>query len=111
MTMTPAEVLTKIRIAFKNLGLCHQELIVDVGGVFYRISFDPDHFVVYRINHCAGLGHHVPGWPVCLVTEETVFEECAQETLGQDHCYCGFTIEQWLELAKDHAQNISCDSL
>ena len=104
--MTPSETLSKIKITFKDMGLCQHDIIVDVAGISYRISFDPDHFVVYRINRCKGRGHHVPGWPVCLVTKDTIFEECSDEGLGQDHCSCDLTIEQWLELAQKNTESI-----
>ena len=101
--MTPPETLEKIRIRFQNIGLHECDLTVDVAGVIYRISLDPDHFVVYRINKCAGPNHHVPGWPVCLVTKDSIFEECFDDGLSQDHCSCSFTIEQWLEIAKENS--------
>ncbi|MGC8605498.1 MAG: hypothetical protein ACP5VS_17675 [Desulfomonilaceae bacterium] len=98
--MSPSETLEKIIQRFERLGLYRHELTVTVGGASYRIALNPDSFVVYRINHCKGHKHHVPGWPVCLVTREAIFEECFDTGLGKDHCSCGITIEQWIEIAK-----------
>lgn len=100
--MTPSETLEKIRRKFDGLGISHQDLTVDVSGVSYRISLDSESFVVYRINHCRGHKHHVPGWPVCLVTRDEIFQECSDEELGADHCSCGVTIEQWIEIMREN---------
>jgi hypothetical protein len=100
--VTPSETLEKIRRKFDGLGISHQDLTVDVSGVSYRISLDSESFVVYRINHCRGHKHHVPGWPVCLVTRDEIFQECSDEELGADHCSCGVTIEQWIEIMREN---------
>jgi hypothetical protein len=104
--VTPSETLEKIRRKLDGLGISHQDLTVDVSGVSYRISLDSDSFVVYRVNHCRGHKHHVPGWPVCLVTRDAIFQECSDEELGADHCSCGVGIEQWLEIVQDQSQEI-----
>ncbi len=98
--MTPSETLTKIRGRFQGSGLDRYNITVVVGDISYRITFDPDSFVVYRINHCKGHKHHVPGWPVCLVTKDAIFEECLDASLGSDHCSCNLSIDQWLEIAE-----------
>jgi hypothetical protein len=104
--VTPSETLEKIRRKFDGLGICHQDLTVDVSGVSFRISLDSESFVVYRVNHCRGDKHHMPGWPVCLVTRDAIFQECSDEELGTDHCSCGVSIEQWMEIVQDQSQEI-----
>jgi len=99
--MTPSETLNKIRKRFNELDRDRRDVIVEVGGISYRIAFNPDSFVVYRINHCKGHRHHVPGWPVCLVTNDTLFEECSGSGLGTDHCSCNVTIDEWLEIVQE----------
>lgn len=103
--MTPSETLNKIRRRFEGLGLDRHDVTVVVGEISYRIAFDSDSFVVYRINQCRGHKHHVPGWPVCLVTRDAIFEECSDAGLGSDHCSCNLTIDQWLEIAE-----VGCES-
>jgi hypothetical protein len=104
--VTPSETLEKIRRKFGGLGISHQDLTVDVSGVSYRISLDSESFVVYRVNHCRGHKHHVPGWPVCLVTRDAIFQECSDEGLGADHCSCGVTIEQWIEIMQENCAEL-----
>ncbi len=99
--MTPSETLNKIRKRFNELDRDRHDVIVEVGGVSYRIALNPDSFVVYRFYHCKGHRHHVPGWPVCLVTNDTLFEECSGSGLGTDHCSCNVTIDEWLEIVQE----------
>jgi len=99
--MTPSETLNKIRKRFNELDRDRRDVIVEVGGISYRIAFNPDSFVVYRINHCKGHRHPVPGWPVCLVTNDTLFEECSGSGQGTDHCSCNVTIDEWLEIVQE----------
>ncbi len=102
--MTPAEALEKIRRRFKKLGIDPRNFNVELDGDCYRMILDSDSFVVYRINHCRGHKHHVPGWPVCMVTREAIFEECSHLNRVTDHCSCGITIDQWLEIAAKGSQ-------
>lgn len=102
--MTPSEALGKITERFKELSLKGNEFTVEVRGVYYRMALDTDSFVVYRINHCKGNKHHVPGWPVCVVTKDAIFEECFHGGSTADHCSCDVTIEQWLEIIGDRGQ-------
>lgn len=104
--MTPSEALGKIKERFKELGLKEHDFTVEVRGVCYRMALDTESFVVYRINHCKGHKHHVPGWPVCLVTRDSIFEECFDAGLGADHCSCGVSIDQWLEIVQEQGQKL-----
>lgn len=103
--MTPSQALEAIRHRFNELGIDRRDLNVELGGDCYRMTLNSECFVVYRINHCKGHKHHVPGWPVCFVTREAIFEECSDLNPRPDHCACGITIDQWLEIAAKSCQN------
>ena len=95
---SPADLLVQIRELFREMGLLEESFSLEHEGNWYRISCDADSFMVYRVNTSGGIRHHVPGWPVCLVNRETIFEEHCSEVLGNDHCACGADIERWLEI-------------
>jgi hypothetical protein len=39
-----------------------------------------------------------PGWPVCLVTAETVVDETSPPFLPADEFVSGLSLEEWLRL-------------
>lgn len=89
---------TRIREEFREKGLLGQSLMLEYEGIRYRITCDESAFIVYRVNENSGPRHHVPGWPVCLVNADTIFEECGSQDLGNDHCACGLDVDKWLDL-------------
>ena len=93
------EVFSRIRDRFRGMDLLGRNLVVEHEGNRYRVSCDETSFMVYRVNDNGGPRHHVPGWPVCLVNADMIFEECCSQGLGRDHYSCGLDIERWLELA------------
>jgi hypothetical protein len=95
---SPGIVFSHIRDAFLKRGLLGTNLSVEYGGCRYRVSCDEKNFMVYRVTENSQLRHHVPGWPVCLVNTDTIFEECSSPVLGEDHYACDATVEQWLEI-------------
>ncbi len=99
------QVFARILEIFTGLGILGQRLSLQHEGVSYRVSCDEDHFIVYRVNEINGPRHHVPGWPVCLVNADTVFDECSSAGLSQDHCTCGMDIDKWLELIQEFSRN------
>jgi hypothetical protein len=101
---SPGSVFGEIRKAFVEMGILNQDLLLEFEGTRYRISCDDKMFMVYRVNENSGLRHHVPGWPVCLVNSETIFEECCSPGLATDHYACRLNIEKWLELIGIHAK-------
>jgi hypothetical protein len=85
---------------FENLGLLGHDIELSHDGISYRISCDEKSFVVYRTNPDSGSRHHVPGWPVCMVSSDVIFEECSFPTIGKDHCACKLDLEKWLEIIR-----------
>jgi hypothetical protein len=99
---SPGMMFSRIRNEFKELGLLGRNLMLEHEGIRYRILCDEKSFMVYRVNDNGGPRHHVPGWPVCLVNSDLIFEECGSQHLGNDHCACGLDIDTWLELVSRH---------
>lgn len=95
---SPRVMFLRIRETFSELGLLGRTLSVELEGICYRVSCDEKAFMVYRVNSITGPRHHVPGWPVCLVSPDMIFEECCAPGLGADHYSCGLDIDKWLEV-------------
>ncbi|MBI5250066.1 MAG: hypothetical protein HY912_11290 [Desulfomonile tiedjei] len=93
---------SQIRGIFAGLGILGRDLVISHDGVSYRVSCDEKSFVVYRVNSDSGTKHHVPGWPVCMVSSDVIFEECSSPYIGRDHCACGLDLEKWLEIIRNH---------
>jgi len=98
--MSPVELFALVHGLFGQLGLLGRKISVMVDSCRYRLCCDDAAFVVYRVN-TEWARHHVPGWPVCLVNRDIIFEECGSETLGNDHCACSVPLERWLTLVSE----------
>lgn len=98
----PADILSQIRDLFARLGIDGRTLALTHQGGTYRVSCSEDSFVVYRTNNDAGGNHHVPGWPVCLVDKDNVFQEPISQHSGGDHCACGIGLQEWLCMVEQH---------
>lgn len=101
---SPQNLFGRIRKVFTDLGVLNHDLALEYEGIRYRISCDDNSFMVYRINESGGPRHHMPGWPVCLVNSEVIFEECNAPGLAEDHCACSLDIETWLQMVRHHCQ-------
>jgi hypothetical protein len=101
---SPEKLFGRIHRVFADLGVLNSDLALEYEGVRYRISCDDHAFMVYRINDASGQRHHMPGWPVCLVNAEVVFEECTSPGLADDHCACSLDIETWLQMLRNHCR-------
>ncbi len=99
---SPAGMLLELKELFHKWGIFGQTFSIEHEGNRYRISCKEEAFLVYRVNHGVGPRHHVPGWPVCLVTESTVYEEHSLPELGDDHCASGADLGKWLDIIKRH---------
>lgn len=104
---SPEALFEKIKDLFSALGILGTPLSIECDGASYRLSCDETTFMVYRVNVTGKSRHHVPGWPVCLVNDTTVFEECRSPAPVQDHCVCELDVERWLELVRIHIEDES----
>jgi hypothetical protein len=101
---SPHVVFARIRKVFQELGILGSNLSLEYEGVRYRVSCNDQAFVVYRVNSHSGARHHVPGWPVCLVSPDSIFEECFSPGLSRDHYDCGVDLEKWLKIIDGHCR-------
>jgi len=101
---SPDDIFRHIKNLFSELGIFGSVLSLEHDGIAYRICCDENCFMVYRANDSTGTRHHVPGWPVCLVTEQEVFEECHTDGIGSDHHACVVQLTHWLEMVAQHAR-------
>lgn len=99
---TPHEAFSAIKRFFNELRIFGEMLSFEHDGISYRVWCDEQCFMVYRTNDGGGSFHHVPGWPVCLVTSHTVYEECSAPSLTEDHHTCRLDILRWLEVVAAH---------
>jgi hypothetical protein len=95
---SPSVLFDQIRERFARWGALGNQFVIEHEGCRYRVSCDDHAFLVYRVNTESGMRHHIPGWPVCLVNSDTIFEELRSDALGQDHCSCGVALDTWLEI-------------
>jgi hypothetical protein len=103
---SPAAIFARIRNELNALGVLGSTLSLEYRGATYRISCDDKAFMVYRINSTSASRHHVPGWPVCLVNSDSMFQECCSDALSQDHYACDLDIESWIELISRYCRGL-----
>ncbi len=68
----PPEVLEEFIGAFVGKGWLNQTIRIRRRERRYRISCSETGFIAYRINDHGGVSPGIPGWPVCLVTQEQI---------------------------------------
>lgn len=71
----PASMSQQMVTLFAQRGWLNQDLRITYQDKRYRISCTPDLFYAYRINEDWGIGPGAPGWPVCIITKNYVFDE------------------------------------
>ena len=93
---SPAELLQKIQDLFRELGLLGQRVELVHQGQKYLACCDDLSFSIYRLLEHCHIPPGAPGWPVCLVTEETVIDETSPPHLKEDEFSCQLTLQEWL---------------
>jgi hypothetical protein len=96
--LSPAELLKRIQARFRELGLLWQTLTLTQGGEQYQVRCDDQACAVYRRVAQCHLPPGRPGWPVCLVTEETVVDESSPPPGPDDEFTSGLGLQDWLDL-------------
>ena len=103
------QVFAQIQELFRRLGILGQKLRLEFEGNKYLISCDERAFLVYRINEQDAVPPGVPGWPVCLVTAETVVDECGPAPLKCEYFSTGLALPDWLEIIEQYYRPESDD--
>ncbi|MDP2044859.1 MAG: hypothetical protein Q8L00_01475 [Deltaproteobacteria bacterium] len=95
---SPAELLGRIQARFRELGLFGSTLTLAHNGEKYLAACDDYAFTVYRLVDRCHVPPGRPGWPVCLVTAQTVVDETSPPHQADDEFASGLGLEEWLEL-------------
>lgn len=103
---SPGHLFAEIRSRFLEWGILGNCLSLEYRGATYRISCDEKAFMVYRVNTGSASRHHVPGWPVCLVSSDLMFEECGSAGFADDHYSCDLDIDSWVALVSRHCRGL-----
>jgi len=95
---SPAQLLQKIQERFRELGLLEKTLTLSHRGHQYLARCDDHAFTVYRLLGHSHLPPGAPGWPVCLVTAESLTDETCPPHDPEDEFSSGLTLQDWLEM-------------
>jgi hypothetical protein len=96
---TAGPLLHRAQRVFQERGQLGRKLSLVHEGSLYRISCDERAFSVYRVNQDHRLRCGAPGWLVCLVDSETIFEEARTPLGDSDPWVCRLGADDWMELA------------
>ncbi len=69
------DVLHKFIEIFDGKDWLNKELRIKYQSKSYWISCNEERFFAYQINENCALGPGVPGWPVCLIRKDYVYDE------------------------------------
>jgi hypothetical protein len=69
------EVLQQLIEIFTSKGWLNKNLKIKYQDKRYRISCNKERFFAYQINENCGLGPGVPGWPVCIIEKDYIYDE------------------------------------
>ena len=72
---SPRDVLHKLIEVFTSKGWLNKKLRIKYQNKKYWISCSEERYFAYRINENCCLGPGVPGWPVCIISEDYVYDE------------------------------------
>jgi hypothetical protein len=95
---SPEELLRRIQARFRELGLFGSTLSLTHNGEPYLAICDDHVFAVYRRVDQGHVSPGRPGWPVCLVTAETVADETSPPHLADDEFASGLSLQGWIKL-------------
>ncbi|AEB10389.1 hypothetical protein [Desulfobacca acetoxidans] len=100
-TLPPTRLLHRLQELFQQWGIYKQRLIVNHEGENYLIACDEEAFVVYRLLPAHGKSPGAPGWPVCLLTANTMADECSPPHDGEDHFASRLSLADWLVIIEE----------
>jgi hypothetical protein len=95
---TPGERLDLVREFFRCRGLFGQSLELKCEEQTYRLICDERAMAVFRVNRNQVLPPGNPGWMVCRLDNDSLFEECAEPGLAECRLSCPNSLQDWLEL-------------
>jgi hypothetical protein len=99
---TPGRRLETVREFFRLRGLFGQSLELNHQEQRYRLICDERALAVFRVNHNQGLPPGNPGWMVCRLDNDSLFEECDEPGLAGCKLACPHGLKEWLELVDEN---------
>ncbi len=98
----PCDVLHKLIEIFASKGWLNKKFRIKYQNRRYWISCNEDRFFAYQINENCGLSPGVPGWPVCIIRKDYVYDESGIPDLTSTkldrHHWLNITANQNFEL-------------
>ena len=88
------DVLQKLLKIFTNKGWLNKNLKIKYQNKRYRISCNEERFFAYQINENCGISPGVPGWPVCIIKKDYIYDESGI----LDFTSTVLTIHDWLNI-------------
>lgn len=95
---TTEERLQQFVHLFERKGWLSRSIGIRSGTVRYRLFCDDSRFFAYRMNESWGVPPGVPGWPVCLITGDSVFPDDEASVLSKEEP----DTEEWLRRLTDN---------
>jgi hypothetical protein len=87
-------VLPKLIEIFTGRGWLNRNLRIKYQNKRYLISCSEERFFVYQINENCGLSPGVPGWPVCIIEKDYIYDESEIPDLT----FTALNIHDWLNI-------------
>lgn len=98
----PAHLLAEIQNLCRRWGIWGRKISLEHEGQTYLVSCEPQSFIIYRLLPPGAKAPGGPGWPVCLVTQDSFFDECSPPRLEEDHFACHLSLADWLAILASH---------
>ena len=88
------DILDRFVCLFRGKGWLDRPILLQNGGTRYRLFCSENRFFAYRMNESWGISPGVPGWPVCMVTQESLFHDGSTCAIGTEEP----ETDEWLRL-------------
>jgi hypothetical protein len=96
--------LSEIQIIFREKNLLDKKISIEHEGELYRLLCSAESFIVYRVNQHQHVPPGIPGWPVCLVNENTKCNECEMPSVDPSHLTCDLKLSDWMHKVRQYCQ-------
>jgi hypothetical protein len=79
---------------FTSKGWLNKNLRIKYQNKRYWVSCSEESFFAYQINENCGHGPGVPGWPVCIIKKDYIYDESGI----LDPTFTALNIHDWLNI-------------
>ena len=88
------DLLYRFAEIFRCRDRLNKKITIRYSDKMYIISCNEEQFLAYRINEDCGLHPGIPGWPVCIVSRDHLFDESGIS----DPMSSKLSIHDWLNI-------------